>query len=153
MTKVTVGPELVTISTANVPYGSHRILSCSLKYLDNRVRGTFLTCFTDAKTPPEGSWKLRISNINPCCCCCCSVSKWCLTLCDPMDCRHVVPLSFTSSQVCSDSCLLSQWCYPTTSSSATPVSFCPQPFPASGSFPMCGSSHHVANISELQLRH
>ena len=76
---------------------SHRILSCSLKYLDNRVRGTFLTCFTDAKTPPKGSWKLRISNINPCCCCCYSVAKWCLTLCNPMDCRHVVPLSFTSS--------------------------------------------------------
>ena len=33
------------------------------------------------------------------------------------------------------SCPLSQWCYPTISSSATPFS-CPQSFPASGSFPM-----------------
>ena len=28
------------------------------------------------------------------------------------------------------------WCHPTISSSATPVSSCPQSFPASGSFPM-----------------
>ena len=37
--------------------------------------------------------------------------------------------------VCSNSCPLSQWCYTTISSSATPFS-CPQSFPASGSFPM-----------------
>ena len=38
--------------------------------------------------------------------------------------------------VCSDSCPLSQWCHLTISSSAAPFSFCPQSFPASGSFPM-----------------
>ena len=38
--------------------------------------------------------------------------------------------------VCSNSWPLSQWCYPTISSSATPFSSCPQSFPASGSFPM-----------------
>ena len=38
--------------------------------------------------------------------------------------------------VCSNSCPLSQWCYPTISSSATPFSSCPQSFSASGSFPM-----------------
>ena len=38
--------------------------------------------------------------------------------------------------VCSNSCPLSQWCHPTISSSVTPFSFCPQPFPASGSFPV-----------------
>ena len=35
---------------------------------------------------------------------------------------------------CSNSCPLSQWCHPTTSSSV--VHFCLQSFPASGSFPM-----------------
>ena len=35
-----------------------------------------------------------------------------------------------------DSCPLSWWCHPTISSSFIPFSFCPQPFPASGSFPM-----------------
>ena len=33
-------------------------------------------------------------------------------------------------------CPLSQWCHPTISSSVIPFSFCPQSFPASGSFPM-----------------
>ena len=31
---------------------------------------------------------------------------------------------------------LSRWCHPTISSSVVPYSFCPQSFPASGSFPM-----------------
>ena len=37
---------------------------------------------------------------------------------------------------CSNSCPLSQWCYPTISSSVVPFSSCLQCFPASGSFPM-----------------
>ena len=31
-------------------------------------------------------------------CCCCSVAKSCLTLCNPMDCSTLVPLSSTVSQ-------------------------------------------------------
>ena len=38
--------------------------------------------------------------------------------------------------VSSNSCPFSQWCHPTISFSVTPFSSCPQPFPASGSFPM-----------------
>ena len=38
-------------------------------------------------------------------------------------------------RACWNSCLSSQWCYPTTSSSVVPFS-CLQPFPESGSFPM-----------------
>ena len=42
-----------------------------------------------------------------------------------------------SPRVCSNSRSLNQWCYLTISSSAAvPFSFCPQFFPASGSFPM-----------------
>ena len=41
-----------------------------------------------------------------------------------------------SPWVCSNSCPLSLWCYLTTLSSVIPFSFCPQSFPASGSFPM-----------------
>ena len=37
---------------------------------------------------------------------------------------------------CSDSYQLNRWCHPTVSSSVTPFSFCPQSFPASGSFPV-----------------
>ena len=46
-----------------------------------------------------------------------------------------VPLSSTVSQICSNSCQLSWWCYLTISSSAALFSICPQSFPASGSFP------------------
>ena len=45
-------------------------------------------------------------------------------------------LSITSSQSCSNSCLLSRWCHPTISSSVVPFSSCLQSFPASGSFPV-----------------
>ena len=38
--------------------------------------------------------------------------------------------------VYSDSCPSSQWCHPAISSSVVPFSSCPQPLPASGSFPM-----------------
>ena len=41
-----------------------------------------------------------------------------------------------SPRVFSSSCPLSQWCYLTTSPSATPFSFCLQSFPASGYFRM-----------------
>ena len=42
-----------------------------------------------------------------------------------------------SPRVYSNSCPLSWWCHPTISSSVIPsFSYCPQSFPASGSFPM-----------------
>ena len=45
-------------------------------------------------------------------------------------------LSLVSTGACSNSCPLSQRCHPTISSSVTPFSCCPHPFPASGAFPM-----------------
>ena len=39
-------------------------------------------------------------------------------------------------ETCSHSCLSSQWCHPTISSSAVPFSSCLHSFPALGSFPM-----------------
>ena len=56
----------------------------------------------------------------------------------------------------SNSCPLSQWWYPTISSSATRFSFCLQSIPASGSFPMsqlfASSSQSIgASASELVL--
>ena len=47
-----------------------------------------------------------------------------------------LPWPSLSPRVCLNSCLLSQWCHPTISSSVTPFSSCPQSFPASGSFPL-----------------
>ena len=61
----------------------------------------------------------------------------CLTLCDHMNCSTAkLPCPSLSPGVCSNLCVLSQWCYLTISSSATPFSFCLQSFPASGSFPV-----------------
>ena len=70
--------------------------------------------------------------------CCCSVTKSCPTFCDLVDCSTpcflVLHYLTEFAQTCV--CLLSQWCHQTISSSVVPFSFCPQSFPASGSFPM-----------------
>ena len=47
-----------------------------------------------------------------------------------------LPCPSLSLGACSNSCLLSWWCHPTLSSSASPFSSCLQSFPASGSFLM-----------------
>ena len=55
----------------------------------------------------------------------------------PHEMQHArLPFPSLSPGLCSNSCPVSQWCYITISSSATPFSFCLQSFPASGSFPM-----------------
>ena len=41
-----------------------------------------------------------------------------------------------SPRACSNLCPLSQWCHPTTSTSVSPFSSCPQSFPASKFFPV-----------------
>ena len=66
---------------------------------------------------------------------CCSVAQSCLTLrpCGLQLARFPFP---SPSSACSKSCPLSQWCYPTISSSVIPFSSCFPSFPASGSFPM-----------------
>ena len=46
-----------------------------------------------------------------------------------------LPCPSPTLRACSNSCALSRWCHPTTSSSVAPFSYCPQSFPASGSFP------------------
>ena len=71
------------------------------------------------------------------CCCYCSVTKLYPTLWDPHELQHTkFPCPSLSPTVCPNSCPLSQWCYPTISSSVASFSSCPQSFPASGSLPM-----------------
>ena len=67
---------------------------------------------------------------------CCSVAQSCLTFCDPMDYSMPGFPVLHTPRVCPNSCPLSQWCYPTISSSFIPFSSCLQSCPASGSFPM-----------------
>ena len=64
----------------------------------------------------------------------CSVAKLYLTL-QFHGLQHTwLPCPSPSPRVCSDSCLLSQWCNRTILSSAALFSFCLRSFPASGSF-------------------
>ena len=53
---------------------------------------------------------------------------------EPQDARP--PCPSPTPGVHPNPCPLSRWCHPTISSSVVPFSFCPQSFPASGSFPM-----------------
>ena len=73
-----------------------------------------------------------------CLCCCFSVTNACLTLCNPMHGpQHTrPPCPSLSARVCPSSCALSQWCHPTTSSSAALFSFCLLFSSASAFFPM-----------------
>ena len=85
-------------------------------------------------------------------CCCCSVAVLFLTLNLSMDYSTQSPLSSTVSWSSLNFMLLSWWHYLTISSSTTPFSFCPQSFPASGSFPihwlfMSGSQSTGASAS------
>ena len=63
-----------------------------------------------------------------------SVTQSCLTL-QPHGLQHARPPCPSSTpRACSNSCPLTQWCHPTTSSSVIPFSYCFQSFPASGFF-------------------
>ena len=64
----------------------------------------------------------------------CEVVSDCLWFHGLQQTRLLCPSLFPG--VYSNSCPLIQWCHPTISSSATPFSSCPQPFPASRSFPV-----------------
>ena len=65
-----------------------------------------------------------------------SVAQSCLTLL-PHGLQHArLPFPSPTPGVYSDWCPSSQWCHPPISSSVVPFSFCLQPFPTSGSFPV-----------------
>ena len=54
----------------------------------------------------------------------------------PQGLQHTtLPCPSPTPRACSNSCPLSQWCYPTISSSVVPFSYCLQSCPASVSFP------------------
>ena len=84
--------------------------------------------------------------------CCSLASKLCPTLCDPMDCSMPGVLSpfLLFPRVCSNSCPLSQWCYPAISSPVATFSSCLQSFPASWSFPMSRLFAKVTDVLEFQ---
>ena len=64
-----------------------------------------------------------------------------------------VPCSPLSPKICSDSYPLSQWCYLTVLSSATPCPFAFNHSQHQGLLQWVGSSHQLAKVLELQLQH
>ena len=69
-----------------------------------------------------------------------SLTEWCPTLCDTIDCSvpgfpQFLRLPLPPPRVCPSLFPLNRWCHPTISPSIT-LFFCLQSFPASGSFPM-----------------
>ena len=75
---------------------------------------------------------------------------WLLQLRGLQHARLILCLSL-SPRICPNSSPLSQWGHPTISSSVTLFS-CPQSFPASRSFPIVSSLHHVVKLLQLQLQ-
>ena len=69
-------------------------------------------------------------------CCCCSVTKSCLTLCNPMDSPYQASLSSTVSQSLLKLMSIELVTPPNHLILCHPFSSCPQSFPISGSFPM-----------------
>ena len=66
-----------------------------------------------------------------------------------------LPCPLLSPRVCSNSCSLSQWCHPTSTSSVA-LFCCPQSFPASGSFSISwlftsGGQNNVVSASASDL--
>ena len=76
------------------------------------------------KTQSKLTWGLNLSLVTSITECCCSVAKSCPTLWFHGLQHARLPCPPLSPGVCSNSCPLSWWCYPTISSSASPFSFC-----------------------------
>ena len=78
-----------------------------------------------------------------------SVAQWCPTL-QSHGLQHArPPCPSPTPGVYPNSCLLSQWCHPTISSSVIPFSSCLQSFPASGSFKWIASGGQSTGVSAL----
>ena len=101
-------------------------------------------------TGPQGKSRINFSS-HPCSCCYCSVTKSCLTLCDPMDCStpgfpvfHYLP-EFAQTHVhwIGDAI---QPSHPLSSASPPALNLSQQ----QGLFQWVGFSHQVAKVLELQ---
>ena len=93
----------------------------------------------------------KMLNIVHCCGCCSVTQLW------PHELQHAKsPCPSPSPRVCPNSCSLYSWCGLAISSSDALFSFCPQSFPASGTFPMSwlftsGDQNTSASASVLPM--
>jgi len=156
--KIAVEPgKLVRIQTVNQPYGSHRIFSSSLKYLDYSIWCTKwkkLTTWWPWAHSPQTYWSLSIDNANPC-----DITLFRsdqslshVRLCDPMNCstpglpvHHKLP-KFTQTHVHQVSDAIQ-----TSHSLLSPSLPAPNPSQHQSLFQWVSSSHEVAEVLEFQL--
>ena len=112
-----------------------QLLNIYVKDIQSEI-GELITGWGSGLTTPN-----RTPNSICCCCCCCSIT----VLSDSLQhhgLQHAwLPCPSPTPRAYSNSCPLSQWCYPAISSSFVPFFSCPQPLSTSGSFPM---SQHFA---------
>ena len=123
--------------------------SMGLQKLDMTEQLTHTHTHTYTHTLREAIWcnSLFFSFAVSCCCCCCLGFKPCLTLCNPMDCHTPgLPILHYFPEFAQIHVHWVNW-HPTVSSSVIPFPYCPQSFPASGSFPM--SQLIVPKVLEL----
>ena len=85
--------------------------------------------------------------------CCCSVIQLCPTLATPWIAAFQASCPSSSPRIFASSCSLYQWCHPVISSSDTLFSFCPQSFPASGTFQWVSCLHQITKVLEFQIQH
>ena len=98
-------------------------------FLHSSIHHTFLVCLLHNKEGVKPKTKIKDT-----------IQFSCLVVSDslrPHGLQHTrLPCPSLTPWAYSNSCPLSQWCYPTISSSVGPFSSCLQSFPASGSFQM-----------------
>ena len=98
----------------------------------------------------QGAWEPRSHMLH---CHRCSVTQSCLNPCDPIDCSTPrLSCPSLSPRSCSNSCPLSQWCYPTILSSIVPSSA----FNLSQNqslFQRVGFLHQMVRVLEFQFQH
>ena len=82
-----------------------------LKKVVTKLLGILAPPLPLGSSPLEWSERLSPRLEVLCCCCSCSVTKLCLTLCDPVLSACEAPLSSTIPRVSPKSCPLSRWCY------------------------------------------
>ena len=114
-----------------LPYLYNKLLkrwNCNFKFL------TQFLCCDSTKRLRKAVAVQSFEQLNNSCCCssltCVQLIETTWTIARRVPCPSLFP------GVCSNSCPLSWWCYPTISSSVIPFSSCLQSFPASRSFPM-----------------
>ena len=116
----------------------------------------FLSCFADVNRPLK--WKILTAwwswahSPRPPGACCRSVTKSCLTLCEPMDCSVLGFPLLPSLLEFAQTCPLSRWCYLIISSSASGLILAPVTSPSAHQWTVHKLTIHPASLPHLPFK-